>query len=142
MSFAEKAVFSERAEFIRQNGTNRSNFARGKVDKYTWIAIGSWYALADVLTALLWAQLQYLEVERASRELVFARYYEALSPLQAGGLLRLPVVPEGCEPNYYMFYVLLDHRYDRAAVTKELQRRGIQSVFHFVPRPLSPMGAR
>jgi dTDP-4-amino-4,6-dideoxygalactose transaminase len=134
--------FRERAEFIREKGTNRSNFARGKVDKYTWIDIGSSYALADVLAAFLWAQLQNLDVVRASRKLVFARYYEALTPLQERGLLRLPIVPEGCEPNYHMFYVLLDRRYDRATVIRQLQSRGIQAAFHFVPLHLSPMGAR
>jgi dTDP-4-amino-4,6-dideoxygalactose transaminase len=135
-------AFNERAEFIREKGTNRSNFSRGKVDKYTWIDIGSSYALADVLAAFLWAQLQNLDVVRDSRRLVFARYHQALSPLQERGLLRLPIVPEGREPNYHMFYVLLDRRYDRAAVIRQLQRRGIQAVFHFVPLHLSPMGAR
>src|SRR5262249_26079056 len=135
-------VFGERAEFIREKGTNRSNFARGKVDKYTWIDIGSSYALADVLAAFLWAQLQHLDVVRERRRLAFDRYFQALSPLQARGLLRLPVVPKSCESNYHMFYVLLDGRYDRAVVIKQLQSRGIQAVFHFVPLHLSPMGER
>jgi len=135
-------AFEDRAEFIREKGTNRSNFTRGKVDKYTWIDIGSSYALADVLAAFLWGQLQSLDTIRAMRATAFARYVGALSPLQDRGLLRLPVIPAGCETNYHMFYALLDRRYDRAEVIKQLQRRGIQAVFHFVPLHLSPMGAR
>jgi dTDP-4-amino-4,6-dideoxygalactose transaminase len=135
-------AFKERAEFIREKGTNRSNFSRGKVDKYTWVDIGSSYALADVLAAFLWGQLYSLDTIRERRGRVFARYYEALRPLQERGLLRLPVVPEGCEPNYHMFYVLLERRYCRGEVIRQLQRRGIQAVFHFVPLHLSPMGMR
>ena len=135
-------AFRERAELIREKGTNRSNFARGEVDKYTWVDVGSSYALADLLAAFLWVQLQNLDVVREGRRLAFGHYYSALSPLQERGLLRLPMVPEGCEPNYHMFYVLLAQRYDRAAIIKQLQRRGIQAVFHFVPLHLSPMGAR
>jgi dTDP-4-amino-4,6-dideoxygalactose transaminase len=135
-------AFAERSEFIRDKGTNRGNFARGKVDKYTWIDIGSSYALADVLAAFLWEQLNTLDVIRESRRIVFELYYEGLRPLQDLGLLQLPAVSAGSEPNYHMFYILLDRRYDRAEVIRQLQSRGIQAVFHFVPLHVSPMGAR
>lgn len=139
---ANNHEFAERAEFIRDKGTNRSNFARGKVDKYTWVDIGSSYALADLLAAFLWEQLKSLDVIRESRRTAFELYYEALRPLQERGWLRLPVIPSGCESNYHMFYVLLDRRYDRAEVIRQLQRRSIQAIFHFVPLHTSPMGAR
>jgi dTDP-4-amino-4,6-dideoxygalactose transaminase len=98
--------------------------------------------LADVLAAFLWGQLHSLDTIREMRATAFGRYLEALSPLQDRGLLRLPAIPVGCEPNYHMFYVLLDRQYDRTEIIKQLQRRGIQAVFHFVPLHLSPMGAR
>jgi dTDP-4-amino-4,6-dideoxygalactose transaminase len=135
-------AFVERAEFIRDKGTNRGNFSRGKVDRYTWIDIGSSYALADVLAAFLWEQLNALDEIRERRRTVFELYYEGLRPLQERGLLQLPVIPADCEPNYHLFYVLLDRRYDRADVIRQLQFRGIQAVFHFVPLHASPMGVR
>jgi dTDP-4-amino-4,6-dideoxygalactose transaminase len=134
-------AFEDRAEFIREKGTNRSNFTRGKVDKYTWIDIGSSYALADVLAAFLWGQLQSLDTIRAMRATAFARYVGALSPLQDLGLLRLPAIPAGCETNYHMFYVLLDRRYDRAEVSCSATPRHPGGL-HFVLPICRRWGAR
>lgn len=135
-------AFVDRAEFIREKGTNRSNFKRGKVDKYTWIDVGSSYALSDVLAALLWDQLASMDIIRERRRRLFETYREALRPLEASGVLRLPRTPDECESNAHIFYVILEDSERRAAVIRHLLGEGIQAAPHFVPLHTSPMGLR
>src|SRR5215468_2682286 len=97
----------ERAEIIRDKGTNRSQFFRGEVDKYTWVDIGSSYVPSEICCAFLYAQLEMLETITNRRRKVYELYRHHLEPLEAEGLLRLPVIPEGCDSNYHIFYILL-----------------------------------
>ena len=133
---------AERAEIIRDKGTNRQAFNRGEVDLYTWVDRGSSYSLSDLACAFLYAQLEQMKAITRRRREIYQRYREALEPLEAEGLLRLPRVPPHCETNYHMFYALLSDRSTRDGLIDHLKRRGILSVFHYVPLHLSPMGRR
>ncbi len=134
--------FVERAEIIREKGTNRSKFLRGEIDKYTWIDIGSSYLLSDILAAFLYAQLENLEEIKKKRKEIFDFYYESLKKLEEAGKLRLPIIPRNCENNYHLFYVLLPSEEKRNSLIDKLKRAGIQAVFHYIPLHTSPMGAR
>ena len=131
-----------RAEIIREKGTDRSRFFRGEVDKYTWQEVGSSFLPGELIAAFLWAQLE--EAERITRDRLasWARYHELLEPVEAKGILRRPVIPEGCQHNAHMYYVLLAAGIDRQGVLDELKRNGIYSVFHYVPLHSSPAGRR
>jgi len=132
----------ERAEILREKGTDRSRFFRGQVDKYTWVDIGSSYVLADILAAYLLAQLECRERVFQTRAEIFGRYVEAFSDLEAEGRLRLPIVPEDCEQAYHMFYLLLSSQEQRDALIRHLKSCNILAVFHYVPLHLAPMGRR
>lgn len=132
----------QRAEIIREKGTDRSRFFRGEIDKYTWQEVGSSFLPGEICAAFLWAQLEAAERITRERLQVWDRYARLLAPLAAAGLLRLPVIPEGCTHNAHMFYVLLDKRLDRAAVLDEFRRRQISAVFHYVPLHTAPAGRR
>ncbi|HQR24748.1 MAG TPA: dTDP-4-amino-4,6-dideoxygalactose transaminase [Steroidobacteraceae bacterium] len=132
--------FLHRAEILREKGTNRSQFLRGQVDKYTWVDVGSSYVPSDLLAAFLYAQLEHMEAITAKRRAVFERYMRELSPLAERGLVRLPVVPAQCSTNYHMFYLLTAGIEERTALIEHLKRAGIQSVFHYVPLHTSPVG--
>ena len=134
--------FTERAEIIREKGTNRSKFLRGEIDKYTWIDIGSSYLLSDILAAFLYAQLENLEEIKKKRKEIFDFYFESLKKLEETGKLRLPITPSNCETNYHLFYVLLPSEEKRNSLIDKLKRAGIQAVFHYIPLHTSPMGAR
>jgi dTDP-4-amino-4,6-dideoxygalactose transaminase len=134
--------YIERAEIIREKGTNRSRFFRGQVDKYTWIDIGSSYLPSDILAAFLYAQLEVREQVQAKRKRVWDYYYENLLGRVKEYGIRLPVVPEYCEQPYFMFYLLLPSLHQRQALIAHLMRLGINSVFHFLPLHLSEMGRR
>lgn len=131
-----------RAEIIREKGTDRSRFFRGEVDKYTWQEVGSSFLPGELIAAFLWAQLE--EAERITRERIalWDRYHEMLAPQEARGVLRRPIVPDGCEHNAHMYYVLLAPEIDRQAVLDEFKKREIWSVFHYVPLHTSPAGQR
>lgn len=131
-----------RAEIIREKGTDRSRFFRGEVDKYTWQEVGSSFLPGELIAAFLWAQLEEAERITSERLASWARYHELLEPLEARGILRRPVVPEGCQHNAHMYYVLLTRGIDRQLVLSELRRNGIHSVFHYVPLHSSPAGRR
>ncbi len=135
---AEKYV--ERAEILRDKGTNRSKFLRGEVDKYTWVDVGSSYVPSEIVSAFLFGQLEMLEPIAARRREIDAGYRERLAPLEAAGHLALPVVPEGCQSNHHMFYVLLPDAATRDALLDYLRGRGIGASFHYVPLHTSPMG--
>ena len=134
--------FVERAEIIREKGTNRSQFFRGQVDKYTWVDIGSSYLPGEVIAAFLWAQMEEAESITVKRLAIWNQYHAALDPLDTAGMLRRPIIPESCQHNAHMYYILLDSLAVRSHVIQELKAVGIKAVFHYVPLHLSPAGKR
>jgi dTDP-4-amino-4,6-dideoxygalactose transaminase len=134
------AKLAERAEIIREKGTNRSRFFRGQVDKYTWVDVGSSYIPADILAALLLSQLRHMDEITARRRRVHESYYAALQPLAERGLLTLPTIPAHCSSNYHMFYVIVADLATRTALIAHLKAAGILAVFHYVPLHTSPVG--
>lgn len=134
--------FAKRAEIIREKGTNRSQFFRGEVDKYTWVDIGSSYLPSEIIAAFLYGQLEHADEINAERLEIWGRYFAALRPLEDLGLLRLPVVPSYCEHNAHMFYVLLDSVESRDRLIHHMRSLGVGAVFHYVPLHDSPMGER
>jgi dTDP-4-amino-4,6-dideoxygalactose transaminase len=134
--------YFERAEIIREKGTNRSRFFRGQVDKYTWTDVGSSYLPSDMLAAFLLAQLESREDIQARRRRIWTYYQQHLEEWAKGCEVRLPVVPEHCEQPYHMFYMLLPSIETRQALIAQLRERGILSVFHYLPLHLSEMGRR
>lgn len=131
-----------RAEIIREKGTDRSRFFRGEVDRYTWQEVGSSFLPGELIAAFLWAQLEEADRITSARLASWQRYHNILQPLEAEGLLRRPVVPEECEHNAHMYYVLLSPEIDRQKVLDEFKRNEIWSVFHYVPLHSSPAGVR
>jgi dTDP-4-amino-4,6-dideoxygalactose transaminase len=131
-----------RAEIVQEKGTDRSRFFRGEVDKYTWQDIGSSYLLSEVCAAFLWAQLEKLEEITDERRAVWSRYHEAFEPLEEAGVLRRPVVPDGCEHSGHLYYLLMPTEGDRDEMIKRLGGDGVRSVFHYVPLHDSPAGSR
>jgi dTDP-4-amino-4,6-dideoxygalactose transaminase len=134
--------YIERAEIIREKGTNRSRFFRGQVDKYTWVDIGSSYLPSDILAAFLYAQLENWHKIQVHRQKVWNFYYENLKAWCAAHEIQLPYVPEHCDQAYHMFYLLLPTRELRQGLIAHLRRRGILSVFHYLPLHLSKMGVQ
>jgi len=134
--------FVERAEILREKGTDRSRFFRGQVDKYTWVDLGSSYLPADLLAAVLWAQLEAsAEIQRKRRN-IWMYYAERLREWAAQRGYGLPVVPEHCEQAWHLFYLLLPDLATRQAFLEQLKERGIQAAFHYLPLHLSAMGRR
>ncbi|MCH9649402.1 MAG: dTDP-4-amino-4,6-dideoxygalactose transaminase [Deltaproteobacteria bacterium] len=123
----------ERAEVIRQKGTNRSRFFRGEVDKYTWVDVGSSYGLSDILAAYLQAQLEAATTIQQRRQDIWQRYYEGLSPWAERVGISLPEVPSNRQQAYHMFYLLLPSEEARRGLILHLKKRGILSVFHYIP---------
>jgi dTDP-4-amino-4,6-dideoxygalactose transaminase len=130
----------ERGEIIREKGTNRSQFFRGQVDKYTWVDIGSSYLPGEVIAAFLWAQMEEAEGITLRRLKIWQQYHEALQPLERAGKLRRPVVPPSGRHNAHMYYVLLPDLARRTRVMESLESAGINTVFHYVPLHNSPFG--
>jgi dTDP-4-amino-4,6-dideoxygalactose transaminase len=132
----------QRAEILREKGTDRSRFIRGEVDKYTWQDVGSSFLPGELAAAFLMAQLEHaLEITRR-RLAVWHRYHELLAPLEQAGLIRRPIVPDGCEHNAHMYYVILTPEFDRQGLLDEFKRQQIGAVFHYVPLHSSPAGIR
>lgn len=131
-----------RAEVVREKGTNRSQFFRGEVDKYSWLDLGSSYLPSDMLAAFLYAQLERRQAIQARRKHLWERYHELLMDWANRHEVRLPTVPEHCEQSYHMFYLLLPSRDQRQALIAHLKSRGILSVFHYLPLHTSEMGRR
>ena len=131
-------AMERRAEILREKGTNRSQFLRGQVDKYTWVDVGSSYVPSDMLAAFLAGQLENMDMITARRGEIFHLYAALLAPLAARGLIRLPVVPQHCTPNYHMFHVLAADIEERTALIAHLRAAGILAVFHYVPLHSSP----
>lgn len=134
--------YDERAEIIREKGTNRQRFLRGQVDKYTWEEYGSSYLPSDMNAAYLWGQLERADQINDDRLASWAAYYEALAPLAEQGLVELPVVPEGCAHNAHMFYLKCRSLEERGALISYLKEHGVAAVFHYVPLHSSPAGLR
>ncbi len=134
--------YIERAEIIREKGTNRSRFFRGEVDKYTWVDIGSSYLPSDMLAAFLYAQLEARERIQAMRERVWKYYRENLEDWARDHDVGLPFSPDHCEQPYHMFYLIMPSPEQRKSLIARLKARGILSVFHYLPLHLSEMGRR
>jgi dTDP-4-amino-4,6-dideoxygalactose transaminase len=131
---------AERAEIIREKGTNRSRFFRGQVDKYTWVDIGSSYLPSDILAAFLYAQLENRAKIQSHRRKVWQTYQDGLKDWASRNEVQLPFIPVYCEQAYHMFYLLLPTLELRQAFISHLRERGILSVFHYLPLHLSDMG--
>lgn len=132
----------ERAEIIREKGTNRAKFFRGQIDKYTWVDAGSSYLPSDVLAAYLMAQLDAADLIFDDRMRSWNLYYELLKPLADKGKIELPTIPEGCTHNAHMFYLKAKDLKERSELIRFLKERNIQAVFHYIPLHGAPAGQR
>lgn len=132
----------ERAEIIREKGTDRSKFLRGQVDKYTWVDIGSSYLPSDINAAYLYAQLEIADEINNNRMKAWNSYYESLSGLADSGRIELPYIPDGCEHNAHMFYIKTKDIEERTALAGYLKDNGILAVFHYVPLHSAPAGKK
>lgn len=132
--------YVERAEVIREKGTNRSRFYRGQVDKYTWVDLGSSYLPSDMLAAYLYAQLEVHEQIQAKRRQIWEYYHEHLQDWAQEHGIRFPIVPDHCEQAYHMFYLLMPSLEKRQALIAHLKASNIISAFHYLPLHLSQMG--
>ena len=135
-------LLAERAEIIREKGTNRAQFFRGQVDKYTWYDIGSSYLPSELIAAFLWAQMQEADDITQRRLAMWARYHEAFAGIEREGLVRRPVLPPTCQHNAHMYYLLLPDLERRTAFIGHLRQKGIGAVFHYVPLHSSDAGLR
>jgi dTDP-4-amino-4,6-dideoxygalactose transaminase len=136
------ANLNQRAEIVREKGTNRSQFFRGEIDKYTWVDVGSSYLPADLLGAFLRAQLEHRDQIQSMRRKIWETYALELASWSKTNGVRLPIIPPECEQSYHMFYVILPSLESRQALTSHLAGLGILAVFHYLPLHLSPMGLR
>ena len=134
--------FIERAEIIREKGTNRSRFFRGQVDKYTWVDVGSSYVMSDVLAAFLFGQMEQWQAVQRKRKLIWDRYDAALRDWADRHAVRRPIVPAHCEQAYHMYYLLMPSLAARTAFIDHMKSRGILAVFHYLPLHLSDMGRK
>ena len=135
-------AYIQRAEIIREKGTNRSLFRLGQVDKYTWVDRGSSYLQSDLNAAYLWAQLERADQINDDRLATWRAYYDAFLPLAEAGRVELPTVPQGCVHNAHMFYLKVADLAERTAFIDHLKGRGVMAVFHYVPLHSSPAGLR
>lgn len=134
--------YIERAEVIREKGTNRSRFYRGQVDKYTWVDLGSSYLPSDMLAAYLYAQLEVQEQIQAKRQEIWEYYHKHLQDWAEKHDIRFPIVPDHCEQAYHMFYLLMPSLEKRQALIAHLKAQNIISAFHYLPLHLSEMGQK
>jgi dTDP-4-amino-4,6-dideoxygalactose transaminase len=132
----------ERAEIVREKGTDRKRFFRGQVDKYTWVDVGSSYVLSDLLAAFLAAQLEHRDAIQRARRQLWERYHEALREWCERVGARRPIVPPHCQQAYHVYYLLLPSTEFRTALIEHLRGEGILAVFHYLPLHLSRMGRR
>jgi dTDP-4-amino-4,6-dideoxygalactose transaminase len=129
-----------RAEIVHEKGTNRQAFFRGHVDKYSWVDVGSSFVMSELAAAFLWAQIQRGEWITEQRLRIWNRYQEAFAGIEAQGLVRRPVVPEGCEHNAHLYYLLLPTPERRDELIETLAREGVAALFHYVPLHSAPAG--
>ena len=135
-------AYTERAEMIREKGTNRSKFFRGQVDKYTWVDLGSSYLPGEIIAAFLWAQMEEADSITARRLAIWERYHAAFESLEQSGRVRRPMIPRGCGHNAHMYYLLLRDLYDRTQFIDAMKAQGVNCVFHYVPLHNSPYGQK
>ena len=135
-------AMTERAEIIREKGTNRSKFFRGEIDKYTWVDAGSSYRPSELNAAYLLAQLEEAEEIIADRLASWTRYYEGLKGLKEDGYIELPHVPAECVHNGHMFYIKAKDLKERTALIGFLKEKGVGAVFHYIPLHSAPAGIR
>jgi len=134
--------YNDRAEIIREKGTNRCQFHRGEVDKYTWVELGSSYLPSELNAAYLYAELECADIINDARMASWNEYRKRLAPLAEKGLVELPYIPEHCKHNAHMFYLKVEDLATRTALLKHLTYNGILAVFHYVPLHSSPAGMR
>lgn len=132
----------ERAEIIWEKGTNRSHFFRGQVDKYTWVDIGSSYLPSEINAAFLWAQLEAAEMITQKRLQIWRDYHQAFAELETQGKIRRPIIPDECQHNAHMYYILLPDIDSRTTLIEKLKICGIDAVFHYVPLHSSSAGRK
>lgn len=133
-------AYIERAEIIREKGTNRSKFFRGEIDKYTWVAAGSSYLPSELNAAYLWAQMEMADEIMGDRMRSWNYYNEALQDLAAEGRIELPFIPSHCKHNAHMFYIKAADLNERSALIAFLKAHGVNAVFHYIPLHSSPAG--
>lgn len=129
-----------RAEIIREKGTNRSQFFRGQVDKYTWIDVGSSYLPSEISAAFLWAQIEEADDITQRRLAIWGAYHDAFVDLEENNLVHRPVIPSGCQHNAHMYYLILPSFAERMIFIENMKQRGINCVFHYIPLHSSPAG--
>lgn len=134
------ARFAERAEMVREKGTNRSQFFRGQVDKYTWVDVGSSYLPGEVIAAFLWAQMEEADAINQRRLGLWASYHQAFASLEQAGRLQRPTLPPDCVHNAHMYYLLLPSLAQRTDFIARLRSKGVYTVFHYIPLHSSPRG--
>ena len=134
--------FADRAEILREKGTDRSRFFRGQVDKYTWVDVGSSYLPSELIAAFLAAQLEEGTKITEQRLALWRRYHDWAAPHESGGALRRPVIPEHCAHNAHMYYLLLPSLEQRTAFIQHMKERGVATVFHYIPLHSAPAGRR
>lgn len=134
--------FTKRAEIIREKGTNRSQFLEGKIDKYTWVDIGSSYLPGEIISAFLMGQLENAIEITERRQKIWNNYHKGFEQLENRRKLRRPIVPEGCEHNAHMYYILLPNSKIRLSMITYLKKKGIHAVFHYIPLHSSPAGKK
>ena len=132
----------ERSEIVWEKGTNRNQFFRGQVDKYTWVDIGSSYLPSEISAAFLWAQMEAIETITQKRMDIWQQYHQAFADLETQGKVRRPIIPIECRHNAHMYYLLLPNLKSRNTLIEKLQSFGIKSVFHYVPLHSSPAGIK
>jgi len=131
-----------RAEILREKGTNRSQFIRGEIDKYTWVDVGGSYIMSEILAAFLDAQFDVFDFIQGRRKAAHDFYMDTLRECEEKELLRLPIIPDECESNWHLFYILLPTETKRDMVMKQLKAAGISAPFHYVPLHTSPFGIK
>jgi len=134
--------YIEKAEILREKGTNRSKYYRGQIDKYTWVDFGSSYLPSDMNAGYLWAQLEMADTINDKRLKLWNQYYELLCPLAEQGLIELPIIPEGCVHNAHMFYIKVKDIEERSRLIDFSKKNGFWPVFHYIPLHTAPAGLR
>ena len=134
--------YNEKAEILREKGTNRAKFFRGQVDKYTWVDYGSSYLPSDLNAAYLWAQLEKADEINENRLQAWNRYNEAFQELAEAGKIELPTIPDGCVHNAHMYYVKLKDLEERTKFIAYMKEAGVQCTFHYIPLHSAPAGQK
>ena len=132
----------ERADIIRQKGTNRTRFNKGEIEQYMWVDVGSSYLPSDILMAFLYAQLSNMEQITMKRKCIYDYYSHHLAKFEEGGLIRLPHLPACCQPNYHIYYIVFNNKKNRDYALSKLRTKGINAATHFFPLHSSPMGSK